>query len=183
MIEKELVTTQTEVWRDPHHTHRYVFKRQWAIKGKEAEDKLAVVITIRPTDTEPFTNDLSMLLIAKNIRQLGFTGFIAVNLFSYTKAKSPRVFLRGNDEQSLEILTTVFTEKKINTIIFACGSITATSQVAYEQAKTIYDQLSAKQKKMTKVLINAEGKLSHPLSIHVRNEWQLADSQLLFQEK
>ncbi|HAZ1163343.1 TPA: DUF1643 domain-containing protein, partial [Enterococcus faecium] len=29
----------------------------------------------------------------------------------------------------------------------------------------------------------AEGKLSHPLSIHVRNEWQLADSQLLFQEK
>ena len=36
MIEKELVTTQTEVWRDPHHTHRYVFKRQWAIKGKEA---------------------------------------------------------------------------------------------------------------------------------------------------
>ncbi|MDT2607609.1 DUF1643 domain-containing protein, partial [Enterococcus hirae] len=25
MIEKELVTTQTEVWRDPHHTHRYVF--------------------------------------------------------------------------------------------------------------------------------------------------------------
>lgn len=52
MIEKELVTTQTEVWRDPHHTHRYVFKRQWAIKGKEAEDKLAVVITIRPTDTE-----------------------------------------------------------------------------------------------------------------------------------
>ncbi|EIR3896387.1 DUF1643 domain-containing protein, partial [Enterococcus faecium] len=49
MIEKELVTTQTEVWRDPHHTHRYVFKRQWAIKGKEAEEKLAVVITIRPT--------------------------------------------------------------------------------------------------------------------------------------
>ncbi|MDW3610481.1 DUF1643 domain-containing protein, partial [Enterococcus faecium] len=45
MIEKELVTTQTEVWRDPHQTHRYVFKRQWAIKGKEAEDKLAVVIT------------------------------------------------------------------------------------------------------------------------------------------
>ncbi|HAQ2178297.1 TPA: DUF1643 domain-containing protein, partial [Enterococcus faecium] len=67
------------------------------------------------------------------------------------------------------------------TIIFACGSITATSQVAYEQAKTIYDQLSAKQKKMTKVLINAEGKLSHPLSIHVRNEWQLADHSLLFQ--
>ncbi|TKN82303.1 DUF1643 domain-containing protein, partial [Enterococcus faecium] len=31
------------------------------------------------------------------------------------------------------------------------------------------------------VLINAEGKLSHPLSIHVRNEWQLADHSLLFQ--
>ena len=56
-------------------------------KGKEAEEKLAVVITIRPTDTEPFTNDLSMLLIEKNIKQLGFTGFIAVNLFSYTKSE------------------------------------------------------------------------------------------------
>ncbi len=164
-------------------THRYVFKRQWIIKGKEEEEKLAVVITIRPTDTEPFTNDLSMVLIEKNIRQLGFTGFIAVNLFSYTKAKSPRVFSRGNDEQSLEILTTAFTEKKINTIIFACGSITVTSQVAYEQAKSIYTQLSAKQKKMAKVLVNAKGKLPHPLSIHVRNEWELADSQLLFQEK
>ncbi|MEY8445640.1 DUF1643 domain-containing protein [Enterococcus ratti] len=183
MIEKELVNTQTEVWRDPDYTHRYVFKCQWAIKGKKEKEELAVVITIRPTDTEAFTNDLSMLLIEKNIRQLGFTGFIAVNLFSYTKAKSPRLFSRGNDEQSLEALMTVLAEKKIKTIIFACGSIMATSQVAYEQAKTIYDQLSAKQKKMTKVLINAEGKLSHPLSIHVRNEWQLADSQLLFQEK
>lgn len=112
MIEKELVTTQTEVWRDPHQTHRYVFKRQWAIKGKEAEEKLAVIITIRPTDTEPFTNDLSMLLIEKNIRQLGFTGFIAVNLFSYTKAKSPRVFLRGNDEQSFGNINDCFYRKE-----------------------------------------------------------------------
>ena len=64
-----------------------------------------------------------MVLIEKNIRQLGFTGFIAVNLFHIQKRKSPRVFSRGNDEQSLEILTTAFTEKKINTIIFACGSI------------------------------------------------------------
>lgn len=93
MIEKELVTTQTEVWRDPHQTHRYVFKRQWAIKGKEAEEKLAVVITIRPTDTEPFTNDLSMLLIEKNIRQLGFTGFVAVNLFRIQKRKVLGYFL------------------------------------------------------------------------------------------
>ena len=92
-MKKELVTTQTEVWRDPHQTHRYVFKRQWAIKGKEAEEKLAVVITIRPTDTEPFTNDLSMLLIEKNIRQLGFTGFIAVNLFRIQKRKVLGYFL------------------------------------------------------------------------------------------
>lgn len=42
-----------------------MFQTTMGDQRKEAEDKLAVVITIRPTDTEPFTNDLSMLLIER----------------------------------------------------------------------------------------------------------------------
>lgn len=185
MIEKELVTTKTEVWRDPEHKHRYVFRRQWSIGAKEdKEGPMAAVITIRPTDTEPFTNDLSMMLIEKNVRQLGFTGFIAVNLFSSVNAKNKTTFKSGIDENTMETIATVLNEKRVSQIIFACGSITGTNQMAYEQAKIIYENMSAKQKKLVKVLVDpSSGKVSHPLNVHVRNGWVLSEADVLFTDK
>lgn len=66
MIEKTQVITKTEVWRSKNKSHRYVFRRQWENvlpKGtKSKAESLAAVITIQPTDTDPYVSDLTVLL-------------------------------------------------------------------------------------------------------------------------
>lgn len=161
MIDKEIVTTKTEVWRDTKNTHRYVFRRQWSTGAKEEKiGPLAVVITIRPTSTEAFVTDLSLLLIEKNCRQLGFAGFIAVNLFSLVQQASSVRYQKANDSQSLEAIQTALAEKRVEQIIFACGSVTKTNQLAYHEMKELYNCLTEKQKKQTKVLVDTEGKVA-----------------------
>lgn len=176
MIDKEIVTTKTEVWRDTTNTHRYVFRRQWFTGAKEEKTgPLAVVITIRPASTEPFVTDLSLLLIEKNCRQLGFAGFIAVNLFSMVQHSPTISYQKANDSQSLETIQTALAEKRIEQIIFACGSVTKTNQLAHQQLKKLYTCLTEKQKKQAKILVDSDGKPAHPLNVQVRKNWLLAD--------
>lgn len=175
MIKKEMITIRSTSWYDVGQTHRYVLKKQWYKGTKEEQtENLAVVVTIRPTGTTPFVEDLSSLLIEKNVRQLGFTGFIAVNLFSSIKAKKKATFVTGADENTFEVISTVLNDKGVKEIIFACGSILTTNSLALKQAKTIYDLLTVKQKKMTKMLINpTNGTFAHPLNVYSRKEWVL----------
>lgn len=175
MIKKEVVTSRVEVWRNPEKTHRYAFWKTWEIEGGKSGDNIAVVITIHPIDTEPFTNDLSMLLIEKNVRKLGFTGFIAVNLFSFIELKKKKTYSEGNDDQSLEIIQAMLKEKQVNQIIFACGAILNSNPLAMTQAKIIYDRMTAKQKKLVKILVDTSGKGVHPLNVYSRKKWLLAD--------
>lgn len=185
MIKKEVITMQSESWFSEDKNHRYVLRKQWYEGVNEDKTgKLAVVITIRPTSNSAFVEDLTSMLIEKNIRQLGFTGFIAVNLFSSIHAENKATFLKGSDENTLEVISTVLKEKRISQIIFACGSIIETNSLAMDQAKKIFNLLSPKQKKMCKLLISsksAQGKPSHPLNVNVRKEWILGDIDGLFQ--
>lgn len=166
---------QSESWFDESQTHRYVLRKQWHSGLKEDKDgPIALVITIRPTTTSAFVEDLTSLLVEKNIRQLGFTGFIAVNLFSSINAKNKSTFLNGNDEHSSDVISTVLKEKRISQIIFACGSILTNNVTASNQAAEIYEQLSAKQKKITRILVDPNsGKVAHPLNAWSRKEWVL----------
>lgn len=186
MIKKEVITMQSESWFDESKTHRYVLRKQWhsGVKGDKS-GPIAVVVTIRPTNTSAFIEDQTGLFIETNMRRLGFTGFIAVNLFSYIKAKNKASFLSGVDENTLEVISTVLKEKRITQIIFACGSILESNVVALEQLKKIYGQLSAKQKKAAKMLINPNnGNPAHPLSVYCRKKWELIDFDLkLLNEK
>lgn len=183
MIKKQMSTTLTETWS--RKNHRYVFRRQWQEGDTENKENhaISVILTIRPTTTAcPYIEDLTMLLIEKNVRKLGFTGFIAVNLFSSIEAKNKATFKKGNDENSQEVFQTVLSEKRVKQIIFACGSITKTNQLAMDQAKIYYELLTAKQKKMTKVLVDSSGSPAHPLNVQVRNDWLLTDVKAMFGE-
>ena len=176
MIKKEVVTMQSESWHNGSD-HRFVYRKQWyeGIKEDKTGD-IAVVITIRPTNTSAFVEDMTSLLVEKNIRHLGFSGFITVNLFSSVKAKNKATFLTGNDDQSIEVITTVLKEKRITRIIFAVGSIIHTNPIALDQAKKIYELLGAKQKKMVKVLVTPNtNNWAHPLNTSCRKEWLLND--------
>lgn len=184
MIDKENITMKTEVWRDEKLEHRYVFRRTWYKGTKEdKEGPMAVVITIQPVSVEPFTTDLSMLLIEKNIRQLGFTGFIAVNLFSNVPIKHSAKREMQNSKESLEVIQTVLMEKRIQRIIFACGAITNTNQKAYDRLQEIYQALTPEQQKIAKVLVDGSNKVAHPVNVYVRNHWKLVDVDQLFTDK
>lgn len=178
MIKKEVVTMQSESWFNESQTHRYVLRKQWYSNGlkEDKEGPLAVVITIRPTNTSAFVEDQTGMFIETNIRRLRFTGFIAVNLFSSIKAKNKASFLAGSDENTFEVISTVLKEKRITQIIFACGSILGSNPIALGQMKKIYDQLSSKQKKISKTLIDPNtGSPAHPLNTSCRKEWILND--------
>jgi len=161
MIKKEVITINTESWRSEDQTHRYVLRKQWYEGLKEEKSgKIALVITIRPTSTSAFVEDMTSMFIEKNIRQLGFTGFIVVNLFSSIHATNKATYLKGTNENTLEVISTVVKEKRSSQIIFACGSIVETNL------------LTEKQKKATKMLVNPNtGKLANTLSDYVRKEW------------
>ena len=180
MINKQLITIKSEAWSDETNTHRYVLRREWFEGTEDKKGDLAAVVTIRPSSTSPYTEDLTMMLIEKNVRQLGFSGFIAVNLFSSIEAKDRASFLKGMDKQSLEVFTTVLSEKRISQIIFAVGSIVKTNSVAMDQAKKCYNLLTPKQKKLTKVLVNSAGVIAHPLSVYARKKWLLGKTECLF---
>ena len=176
MIEKKLEIVKTEIWRDSEtRTHRYVFRREWeSAKKDEKTGPLAVVITIRPSDVEPFTTDLTLFLIEQNIRKLGnYSGFLAVNLFSSTELTTASSFAsKGTDENTMETLSTALSQKGVDTIIFAVGSVIQSNTTAIEQTKAIYNLLNAKQKKMTKVLTDPNtGNWSHPVG--KAGSWQL----------
>lgn len=176
MFVKEIVTTKTEIWKDEANRHRYIFRRQWFEGNKE--DKalpLAVVFTIRPTSSEPYVTDLSLLLIEKNCRQLGFSGFIAVNLFSLIQKGNKVNYSRGNDSQSLEAIEKALTEKRVKQIIFACGSIVKNNKIANELMLNIYDGLSESQQSKVKFLVDKKGEYAHPLNVYVREKWTLKD--------
>ena len=166
---------QSESWKN--ESHRYIYRKYWyeGIKEDRSGD-IAVVITIRPTNTSAFVEDMTSLLVEKNIRQLEFSGLISLNLFSSIKAKNKATFLTGNDDQSSEVITTILKEKRITQIIFAVGSIIHTNSIALDQAKKIYESLSAKQKKMVKVLVTPHtNNWAHPLNTSCRKEWVLSD--------
>lgn len=173
MIKKELVTIQSESWFDDQKEHRYVFRRQWSsAQNKDKEDSLAVVVTIRPGGASPFVEDLTMMLIEKNVRQLEFDGFIAVNLFSAINSGTKT----GIDDNTLEVISTVLKGKQIGQVIFACGSILYTNKAAFSQAQAIFDLLSAKQKKQAKTLVDpTTTRFAHPLCPYVRKSWSLVD--------
>ncbi|WP_427813302.1 DUF1643 domain-containing protein [Enterococcus sp. 22-H-5-01] len=169
MIKKELITIQSEAWFDEDKGHRYVFRRQWSTNPSNSKkESLAAVVTIRPGGTSAYVEDLTMLLVEKNIRKLGFDGFIAVNLFSSVKSGTKY----GTDKNTLEVISTVLKDKQIDQVIFACGSVLGTNQLAGKQAKDIYEQLSSKQQTQAKVLIDpSTKKFAHPLNCLVRKEW------------
>ncbi|OTN88475.1 hypothetical protein A5819_000956 [Enterococcus sp. 7E2_DIV0204] len=185
MIKKQVVTALTETWSDDGSgKHRYVFRKQWYEGANEDKSgPMAVVITIRPTSIKPITEDLTMLLIEKHVRQLGFTGFIAVNLFSSIEAKNIVTFKNGNDENSQEVFQTVLAEKRIKQIIFACGSIIVNNHLARDQAKSYYELLTTKQKKLVKILVDSDDLPAHPLNVRVRKKWILSDMDTLFDKK
>lgn len=176
MINKTMDTAIVEVWSSgtASDKQRYLFKKTWENKATNN----IVVITIHPGSVDPFVSDLTTLFIEKHVRSLGYSGFLAVNLFSNTGSKRKMV----NDENK-EAIQTVLKDKSITQIVIACGSILTTNKIAYNQCQSLYEGLPARLKKMTSLLVTDSDEIAHPLNVYSRLKWHFKEVDTFFQLK
>lgn len=165
-------TVVTEMLLNEDKTERYLYKRVWS---RAKNPKLACVLTIRPTSSEPNTMDLTTMLVANEIHEMGLDGFFLVNLTSkittHRRKMKAEDFSNANDSVILEACLDEGVEK----IILAVGSITKTNQEVIEKLKELTGQLPDERKELVEVLVGRNGPI-HPLSPEARSigGWQLA---------
>ena len=167
MIQKRKITIQSESWSNTDGNHRYLLKKVWG------DGSLAMIVTIHPTMIDPLALDMTTMLIQEQLRKQGFSGFLAVNLFSSTKIKGTAQSLTGgSDDQTFAVIETCLAEKQLTEIIIGVGSILRTNELAKKQLDIFYGLLSTKQKKQVKILVDEEEHPAHPLAPKIRHEWR-----------
>ena len=80
----EKSTIVVEMSLNEEKTERYLYKRVWS---KAKAPKLACVMTIHPGSSDPNSMDLTTMLIANAINEMGYDGFLGVNLTSKLQQK------------------------------------------------------------------------------------------------
>ena len=169
ITEKSMIVVEMSL--NEEKTERYLYKRVWS---KAKAPKLACVMTIHPGSADPNSMDLTTMLIANAIHEMGYDGFLGVNLSSKLQQKrkiSASDFSEENDSAILEALN----EENVEKIIVAVGSSIKTNKEVNAQLKSIIAQLSEERQKMVEVLVGLDGPV-HPLTPIARGVggWKMA---------
>ena len=109
----EKSTIIVEMLLNEEKTERYLYKRIWS---KAKAPKLACVMTIHPGSTDPNSMDLTTMLIANSIYEMGYDGFLSVNLTSKLQQKrkiSANDFSEENETAILDAFNDEQVEKKL----------------------------------------------------------------------
>ena len=166
----EKATVVTEIILNEEKTERYLYRRMWS---RPKAPKLVCVMTIHPASIDPNNMDLTTMLIANSIYEMGYDGFIGVNLSSKLKQKqkiSTRNFSKENESMILEALN----DDQVVKIIIAVGSTIKTNKEVNSKLNSIIAQLSDERREMVEVLSGLNGPV-HPLAPIVRcvGGWKL----------
>ena len=71
------VDIKIEIIESSNKQHRYVLSKQW-----NSNKPMVTVLTLYPSSSDLVGDDMTMMLITKNVYKLGYGGFYSVNLFS-----------------------------------------------------------------------------------------------------
>lgn len=167
----EKSTIIVEMLLNEEKTERYLYKRIWS---KAKAPRLACVMTIHPGSIDPNNMDLTTMLIANAVNEMGYDGFLSVNLTSKLQQKrkiSANDFSEENESEILE----AFNDEQVEKIIVAVGSSIKTNKEVNVQLKSIIAQLSEERQRMVEVLVGLDGPV-HPLTPIARGVggWKLA---------
>lgn len=168
-ILKKTVVTEMVVNED--ETERYLYQQTWT---KKKEPKLAVILAINPTNSDPNTLDLTTMLIANEVHAMKLDGFILCNLtsriFSRRKIRSDDF----NEENDSTIIQACIRED-VAKIIVAAGSILKTNEAANEKVKELVAGLPDDVRSKVEIIVGKNGPI-HPLSPEARSlgGWNLA---------
>lgn len=167
MIKKEIITIHAEAWRSEDNIHKYVWRKHWYEGLKEDKTgKLALVITIRPTNTSAFTDQYTVRLdlphkgtssFHLNLESLGGMKYFplsqkeydsVVNLDSkfsdwFIEYGSKVYYLRENKRNEKDKLDhSIPAEKKLFTILDAHHQYVIQSQLSDLQVEKILENLN-----------------------------------------
>ena len=157
--------------RNEEKTERYLYKRIWS---KAKAPKLACVMTIHPGSTDPNNMDLTTMLIANSIYEMGYDGFLSVNLTSKLQQKR-KISANDFSEENETAILDAFNDEQVEKKIVAVGSSIKTNKEVNAQLKSIIAQLSEERQKMLEELVGLDGPV-HPLTPIARGVggWKMA---------
>ncbi|MDT2782351.1 DUF1643 domain-containing protein [Vagococcus fluvialis] len=171
----ETETIKNEVFTNEEGTNRYLLQRRWG----ESNTAIVAVITLKPVSVNPLHNDLTTMLIQNHVADMGYKGFIALNLVSGISMSNKVSETLSDREIENELLKEALNKKEVQQVIVACGSSVSKKGYPQERLKEILNLLTKTNKEKVVVIVDDEDKPIHPLVPSIRNQpWILKKIKL-----
>lgn len=171
----ETATVKNEIFMNEEGTHRYLLQRHW---GKP-NTAIVAIITLRPVSIEPLHQDLTLMLIQNHVADMGYSGFVSLNLVSEINQTNKKDEDMMDVDIEDELFREVLNKKEVQQIIIACGSAISKKGVLQSRLKEILNLLTEVNKEKVVAIVNDEGQPIHPLVPSIRSEpWKLSKVKL-----
>lgn len=166
----ETETIKTEVFMNEEGTHRYLLQKKWGAPNMA----IAAVITLKPVSVNPLHNDLTTMLIQNHVADMGYKGFIALNLVSGISMSNQVNEQLSDREIENELLKEALNKKEVQQVIVACGSSISKKDYPQERLKEILNLLTKANKEKVVAIVDENDNPIHPLVPSIRNQpWTL----------
>jgi hypothetical protein len=168
MAKKKLsVNIKVEIIESSNKQHRYILSKQW-----DNIKPMVTVLTLYPSSSDLVGDDMTMMLITKNVYKLGYGGFYSVNLYSKYDIDKKNYKKATNVDNDYHIVECV---KNTSEVIFACGSLPSKNK---QVAKRLYEIIQVLednhlQQKIRYLTDEYQEIIFHPLASQVRSQWLL----------
>ncbi|UQF70231.1 DUF1643 domain-containing protein [Vagococcus lutrae] len=166
---------KNEVFLSDDHSHRYLLQRTWGADNQA----IVAVITLKPVSASGLENDLTTMLIQNHVVDMGYKGYLVVNLVSGvdpTKKLSEKLLDRETED---ELLKEVLNKKEVQQIIIGCGSAVTQKGFAQERLKEILSLLTKTNQHKVVAIVDDDNRPIHPLVPSIRNQpWTLKKIKL-----
>ena len=166
---------KSEVFLNDERTHRYLLKRTWGSDNQA----IVAIITLKPVSTSGLENDLTTMLIQNHVVDMGYKGYLVVNLVSgvdTTKKLSEKILDRESED---ELLKEVLNKKEVQQIIIDCGLAVTQKGFAQERLKEILSLLNKTNQHKVVAIVDDDNRPIHPLVPSIRNQpWTLKKIKL-----
>lgn len=171
----ETETIKNEVFMNEEGTHRYLLQRTW---GKP-NAAIVAVITLKPGMADVLHNDLTTMLIQNHVADMGYQGFVALNLVSGISSSNQVSQKSCDQENEDKLLKEILNKKEVQQVIVACGSMITKKGYPQERLKEILGLLTKTNQEKVVTIVNEKNQPIHPLVPNIRNQpWLLKKVKL-----
>lgn len=171
----EKTTIQSECFTNEEGTNRYYLSKNWGTKNQA----IIAIITLKPASNNTLESDLTTMLIQNHVAQMGYHGFIALNLVSGIEGGNKVSAAQMEQEIENEVIKEALNKKEVQQIIIGCGSSITQKGFPQERLKEIISLISKTNQEKIVAIVDSHNKPIHPLVPSIRNQpWELRKIKL-----